>query len=86
LLDKFPDSGLNALRSPGYREVIEYLKGSGSLTDMVELIKRNSRRFAKRQLTWFRKIKNAKWYDIDIINEREKLIDEILFLIKENSI
>jgi len=86
LLKKFPDSELNALRSPGYREVIEYLKGSGSFSDTVELIKRNSRRFAKRQLTWFRKMKNIKWYNIDIKNEKEKLIDEILYLIKENSI
>ncbi|GAB5521167.1 MAG: tRNA (adenosine(37)-N6)-dimethylallyltransferase MiaA [Rhodothermales bacterium] len=46
---------LNALQTIGYREPIAFLKGELSERDMIELLKRNTRRFAKRQLTWFRK-------------------------------
>lgn len=55
---------LNALQSPGYREVIAHLEGSISFSEMVELIKRNSRRYAKRQLTWFRKDQRIAWFDL----------------------
>jgi tRNA dimethylallyltransferase len=47
------DTRLNALNTVGYKEVFEYLAGHTSSETMVELIKRNSRRFAKRQTTWF---------------------------------
>jgi tRNA dimethylallyltransferase len=46
---------LNALRTVGYSELFEFLDGKTTLDEAVELIKQNSRRYAKRQLTWFRK-------------------------------
>ena len=45
----------------GYHEIIEYLDGNLSLDDALNLLKQNTRRYAKRQLTWFRKNKNIKW-------------------------
>ncbi len=45
----------------GYHEIIEYLDGNLSLEDALNLLKQNTRRYAKRQLTWFRKNKNIKW-------------------------
>ena len=50
---------LNSLNTVGYKEIISYLKNEISLERAVELIKRNTRRFAKRQMTWFRKIGRA---------------------------
>lgn len=58
-----PDS--NALQSLGYKEVIGYLRGEYDFSRTVELIQRNTRRYAKRQLTWFRKDKRIQWIAMD---------------------
>lgn len=52
---------LQPLNTVGYKELFLYLDGEISLTAATDLIKRNTRRYAKRQLTWFRKVKNAQW-------------------------
>jgi tRNA dimethylallyltransferase len=57
-----PKRELNALQTVGYRELFEYFDGSCSLEESIELIKRNSRRYAKRQLTWFRRDKEIAWF------------------------
>jgi len=56
---------LNALNSVGYKEVFEYLENVHSYEEMVEDIKRNTRRFAKRQLTWFRADRRIQWIRAD---------------------
>lgn len=56
-----PYKHLNALQTVGYSELFNYLKGSTSLEEAIELIKRNSRRYAKRQLTWFRRNDKIEW-------------------------
>lgn len=55
---------LNALQTTGYQEAFEFLEGKISHDRMVELIKRNTRRYAKRQLTWFRRDKRIRWFDV----------------------
>jgi tRNA dimethylallyltransferase len=61
LLDKGYGSGLNSMDSPGYREMFDFIAGRISLPDAVDLIKRNTRRFAKRQMTWFRRDARIRW-------------------------
>lgn len=56
-----PDS--QALQSIGYRELISYISGEYDLAEAVRLIKRNSRRYAKRQLTWYRRDPNINWFE-----------------------
>jgi tRNA dimethylallyltransferase len=58
-----PYRHLNALNTVGYSELFDYFDGKTDLNTAIELIKQNTRRFAKRQLTWFRKDKEIKWYD-----------------------
>ena len=53
---------LNALQTVGYKEFFEYFNGSYSIEEAVRLIKRNTRRFAKRQLTWYRKDPSVNWF------------------------
>lgn len=53
---------LNSLQTVGYREMFEYFDGSISREEAVELIKRNSRRYAKRQMTWFRRDSEIRWF------------------------
>ncbi|MEH1008171.1 MULTISPECIES: tRNA (adenosine(37)-N6)-dimethylallyltransferase MiaA [unclassified Winogradskyella] len=58
-----PKKHLNALNTVGYKELFEYFEGNDSLDFAVSEIKKNTRRFAKRQLTWFRKDDAIKWFD-----------------------
>jgi len=58
-----PHKNLNALQTVGYRELFDYFDGNFTLDFAVEEIKKNTRRFAKRQLTWFKRSENAKWFD-----------------------
>ena len=54
---------LNALNTVGYKELFKYFKEKISLEEAIEEIKKNTRRYAKRQLTWFKKQKNTTWFD-----------------------
>lgn len=58
----YPYRGLNALQTVGYREFFDYFDGRTGYEEAVELIKRNSRRYAKRQLTWFRRDPEIRWF------------------------
>ena len=60
----FPYKELNALQTVGYRELFDFLEGKTSLDFAVEEIKKNTRRFAKRQYTWFHKNKDIHWFEI----------------------
>ncbi len=59
----YPNKHLNALQTVGYRELFDYFDGSTSLDFAIEEIKKNTRRFAKRQLTWFKRTENVVWFD-----------------------
>jgi tRNA dimethylallyltransferase len=70
---------LNALNTVGYKEVFDYLEGSCSLEDAVRLIKQNTRRYAKRQLTWFRADRRIRWVSMSAasLSEVAKEIEKI---------
>ncbi|MES2812808.1 MAG: tRNA (adenosine(37)-N6)-dimethylallyltransferase MiaA [Bacteroidota bacterium] len=59
----YPNKSLNALQTVGYRELFDYFDGNTSLEFAVEEIKKNTRRFAKRQMTWFKRTEKATWFD-----------------------
>lgn len=58
----YPRRALNALQTVGYREFFDYFEGSINREEAIELIKRNSRRYAKRQMTWFRRDEQIEWF------------------------
>ena len=62
---------MTSMHAIGYRQLFAYLDGRNSYDEAVENIKRETRRYAKRQLTWFRREKNARFVDV----EKEDLID-----------
>ncbi len=67
---------LNALRTVGYRELFDYFDGKYDLDFAIEEIKKNTRRFAKRQLTWFQRDKNCIWFDYQAnLKEIIKMVD-----------
>jgi len=69
----------NALQTVGYRELFQYLEGAVSLKQAVENIKTNTRRFAKRQLTWYRKDPDIFWFDF------QTPIEEIISCVTKNA-
>ncbi len=71
----------NALNTVGYKEVMAFLRGELSRDEMTELIKRNTRRYAKRQMTWFRKEPDIIWLEAG----RDDLAGEILRHIRKTS-
>ena len=66
---------MNALQTVGYREIFEYLDGNISLDEAIELVKRNSRRYAKRQMTWFRRDPEIGWFSPNALSEIIEFID-----------
>ena len=71
-----------ALRSFGYKEIIDYVGGQLTLTEAIALLKQNTRRFAKRQLTWFRGDSRIEWVDVS----RLASIDDIFSNLIETSL
>ena len=71
-----PKRELNALQTVGYRELFDYFDGTISEEEAIELIKRNSRRYAKRQMTWFRRDSDIAWFSPDNINAIIEHIDK----------
>ncbi len=61
----FPNKELNALQTVGYRELFQFFEGEISLELAIEEIKKNTRRFSKRQMTWFKKAEKVIWFDFE---------------------
>lgn len=78
LLDMGYTRELNSMQGIGYKELISYLDGECTLDEAIEAIKQGSRRYAKRQLTWFRRDKRIHWLKAgnDIADEAMKIINE----------
>lgn len=66
----YPNKQLNALQTVGYRELFSYLDGITTLEEAISEIKKNTRRFAKRQGTWYRKDDKIKWFDFQTRTEK----------------
>ncbi|MDR2006332.1 MAG: tRNA (adenosine(37)-N6)-dimethylallyltransferase MiaA [Acidaminococcales bacterium] len=77
LLDAGVDRRAAAMRGIGYKEVIEYIDGACTLPECMRLVARNTRRFAKRQLTWYRRMPYIKWLKADKSSDCEKLANII---------
>lgn len=59
------DAGNTGMQAIGYKEVLKYLKGEYTLDETKYILKRDTRRYAKRQLTWFRRLEGINWIDVD---------------------
>jgi tRNA dimethylallyltransferase len=77
---------VNALNTVGYKEVFDYLNGKFDLDEMKDKIKMNSRRYAKRQLTWFRKDSRIIWFNIDEFQNKADLIEKILVCLEKKTV
>lgn len=78
-----PFRDLSSMSTVGYRELFNYLDGNCSLEEAVNLIKQNSRRYAKRQITWLKRKPSANWIQF---STTEQMTEQIIDLIKGNKI
>ena len=76
----FPYKQLNALQTVGYKELFDYFDGKISLDFAIDEIKKNTRRFSKRQITWFKNSENALWFNY--LTDRNEIINVIENTIK----
>ena len=76
---------LNALNTVGYKEVFEYLDNNIDWEEMIGKIKQNSRRYAKRQLTWFRRDLRIRWLNIDEYKTNEQIAGEIIGIYRHSA-
>lgn len=77
LLDRGCSPDLPSMQGLGYKEIIGYLQGEYSLDEAIELLKRNTRRFAKRQLTWFRRDPRIEWLNVENDHSSSEIANEI---------
>ena len=73
-----------SMQGIGYKEILKYLDGEYTYEEAIEIIKRDSRRYAKRQITWFKRYKTAKWFDLDQYENIDELKNEIILYIKDS--
>ena len=78
-------SNMVSMKGLGYKELLDYLNGMNSLEEAVRIIKRDTRHFAKRQLTWFKREKEVDWIELDGKTEQQ-VLEEIQMICKEKEI
>jgi len=83
LLDMGLSEGDISMKGIGYKEIIGYYNGEYDLETAVNLVKKNTRRYAKRQLTWFRRYKDMKWFDISTYENDEECLEDIFSWLKK---
>ncbi len=75
-----------SMQGLGYKEILAFLEGEYSLETAVELLKRDTRHFAKRQITWFKREKDVTWIDKDGFQSEQELLEGLLGILKEKGI
>ena len=74
---------LVSMQGLGYKEILAYLEGECTLQEAIELLKRDTRHFAKRQLTWFKREKDVIWVDKDHFSGEEAILAHMIAILKE---
>ena len=79
--------GMVSMQGLGYKELLSYLEGELSFSEAVRILKRDTRHFAKRQLTWFRRERDVIWLNQpDFQYDQESLLERILEVLKQKGI
>jgi len=82
LVERGFDTKYTSMQGLGYKEIISYLKGEMSLDDAIYILKRDTRRYAKRQITWFKRIEGVYWLDLDRFKDADELTDAAVTYVK----
>jgi len=84
LIDLGYSDSITSMQGIGYKEILHYLRNEITLEEATELIRRETRRYAKRQLTWFKRINEIKWFSIDNSGNTNTIIDEVVAHIRSH--
>ncbi|QCX32314.1 tRNA (adenosine(37)-N6)-dimethylallyltransferase MiaA [Caloramator sp. E03] len=76
------NKNMTSMQGIGYKEVLDYLDGLYTLDETIDIIKQSTRRYAKRQLTWFRRENRIYWIDLDNFNSLDEILENIIFYIE----
>ncbi|AEV68354.1 tRNA (adenosine(37)-N6)-dimethylallyltransferase MiaA [Acetivibrio clariflavus] len=77
LIEMGYDKSTIAMQGIGYKEILSYLRGETSFDEAVYLLKRNTRRYAKRQFTWFKRMEDVHWINLDETQDLQEIIKNI---------
>lgn len=78
LLEAGLDRTMVSMQGLGYKELLDYLEGRYSLSDAVQILKRDTRHFAKRQLTWFKRERDVRWLDLNAFHQDRNAIADYI--------
>ena len=79
--------GMVSMQGLGYKEILDYLEGNCSLEEAVRILKRDTRHFAKRQITWFKREEDVTWVNKDDFDyNEEKILEYMLSVCREKQI
>ncbi len=81
LLEMGYSKELNSMQGLGYKQIVEYLEGKMTLTETIDKISRDTRRYAKRQYTWFLRDKNIRWFDVSK-QGKKRTIENIIKIVE----
>jgi len=70
------DKNAIAMQGLGYKEILAYIRGECSMDEAVEILKRETRRYAKRQITWFKRIEDVNWIDMDRFSNDDEILEK----------
>lgn len=86
LKEKGYDKSLVSMQGLGYKEILDYLDGNSTLEEAIYILKRDTRHFAKRQITWFKREKEVIWLSKDEFLDEDVILKKMLTILKEKSI
>ena len=76
-----------SMQGLGYKEILAYLEGEITLSEAIYIVKKETRHFAKRQLTWFRRERDVQWFDKQAYGyQDEKILEDMISSLKEKNI
>lgn len=78
LMDMGLKSSDISMKGIGYKEIIDYLEGQYDLETAIDLVKKNTRHYAKRQITWFKRYEDMKWFDISTFQSEDQALEAII--------
>lgn len=77
---------ITAMQGLGYKEIFAYMRGEATLEEAKNIIKKDTRHYAKRQITWFKRLENIHWMDLDENTNPEELVKNIKYCIASSGI
>ncbi len=76
--------GMTSMQGLGYKEILDYLDGDCTLEEAIAILKRDTRHFAKRQITWFKRERDVEWLNLpDFDDDRERLLESIITMVRD---